>query len=116
LCEQMSSTMGGVPVIALVYILGIAACVYHFANGLWGFCFSWGITISKRSQQMAAWVFGVVGALVFFLGANTIIHFATGRGLLEERLWGGGENSGTRTCYDIREEALKSQAAQSANH
>lgn len=115
LCEQMSSTMGGVPVMSLVYILGIAACVYHFANGLWGFCFSWGITVSKRSQQMAAWVFGIVGAIVFFLGANTIIHFATGKGIFEERIVGDAEHPTTRTCYDIREEKLKSQAVQSAN-
>lgn len=115
LCEQMSSTQAGVPVIALVYILGIAACVYHFANGLWGFCFSWGITVSKRSQQMAAWVFGILGAAVFFLGANTIIHFATGKGILQEHFMHTEEGSGSRTCNDIREEALKARNAQATN-
>lgn len=78
LSANLSSTWHGVPVVALVYILGIAASVFHFANGLWGFCFSWGVTVSRRSQRMAATVFGIVGLLIFLLGANTAIYFATG--------------------------------------
>jgi succinate dehydrogenase/fumarate reductase cytochrome b subunit len=113
LCEQMSSTTAGIPIIALVYILGIAACTFHFANGLWGFCFSWGITISRRSQQMAAWVFGILGVLVFFLGANTTIYFATGSSI-QDMLFGRGETTGTRSCLDITAEASKPQTAQSA--
>src|SRR5262245_35749128 len=78
LCVNRRSTVGPVPVVALVYIIGIAASVFHFANGLWGFCFSWGITVSRRAQQAAATVFGIVGLIVFLLGANTAIYFATG--------------------------------------
>lgn len=115
LCETMSSPFGNFPLIAFVYILGIAACTYHFANGLWGFCFSWGITVSKRSQQMAAWIFGLAGAAIFCLGANTIIHFATGEGVLEKQLHGSSEHAGSRTCHDIREEKLKAAAAQATN-
>lgn len=78
LCATLSDTRHGVPWWALLYVVGIAASVFHFANGLWGFCFSWGITVSRRSQRMAATVFGVVGLAVFFLGLNTVVHFATG--------------------------------------
>ncbi len=78
LAKNMSSTVGPVPVVAIVYILGIAACAFHLANGLWGFCFSWGITVSRRSQQMAATVFGILGLVIFVLGANTAVYFATG--------------------------------------
>jgi len=78
LCASMSSTTKGVPLFALWYVLGITASVFHFANGLWGFCFSWGITVSRRSQRMAATVFGLVGLAVWFLGANTAVYFATG--------------------------------------
>jgi succinate dehydrogenase/fumarate reductase cytochrome b subunit (b558 family) len=82
LSKNLSHTVGvggvGIPAIALIYILGIAAAVFHFANGLWGFCFSWGITVSRRSQQAAATVFGLAGLALFFLGANTTIYFATG--------------------------------------
>jgi len=100
LCANMSSTIGGVPVVALIYVLGIAASVFHFSNGLWGFCFSWGITISRRAQQMAATAFGILGLLIFLLGANTAIYFATGaRVTLPDWLVSG--KNGARTCADL---------------
>jgi succinate dehydrogenase / fumarate reductase cytochrome b subunit len=102
LCAHMSSTIGPVPVYALAYILGIAACVFHFANGLWGFCFSWGITVSRRTQQIAATAFGLLGIFVFLLGANTAIYFATGaRVALPAPIFGAAHKTGARTCADI---------------
>lgn len=98
LCANLASTVGGVPVIALVYILGIAACVFHFANGLWAFCFSWGITISRRAQMMSATAFGVVGLVVFLLGANTAIYFATGAAF--PRMFSSTDAT-ARTCADV---------------
>jgi succinate dehydrogenase/fumarate reductase cytochrome b subunit (b558 family) len=97
LCANMSSTMGSVPVVALIYVVGIAACVFHFANGLWGFCFSWGIVVSRRSQRMAAAAFGVLGLVVLLLGELTAIYFATGWRLPLL----GSAASGSRTCADI---------------
>jgi len=110
LCSNMASTVGGVPVVALVYILGIAACTFHFANGLWGFCFSWGITVSRRSQQLAAVVFSVVGVAVFVLGANTAIYFATGS-RFPAVLLSSESAAGARTCADVPLPARPSSAA-----
>lgn len=105
LCANMSSTIGPVPVVALIYILGIAACVFHFANGLWGFCFSWGFTVSRRAQQLSATAFGLVGLVVFLLGANTAIYFATGSRFpdaIKEKILGASETHGNaRTCADV---------------
>ncbi|AUX27078.1 succinate dehydrogenase [Sorangium cellulosum] len=108
LCANMASTVGGVPVIALVYLFGIAASVFHFANGLWGFCFSWGITVSRRAQRMAAVAFGVVGLLVFLLGANTVIYFATGAALPGTA---SAAADGARTCADLPLPATARRAA-----
>jgi succinate dehydrogenase/fumarate reductase cytochrome b subunit len=93
LCANMSSFVKGVPVVALVYLIGIAAAVFHFANGLWGFCFSWGITVSRRSQRLGAAVFSLVGIAVFLMGANTAIYFATG-----SRFALFGASGAARTC------------------
>lgn len=102
LCANMSSTVKGVPIVALVYLLGIAASVFHFANGLWGFCFSWGITVSRRAQRGAAGVFGLVGLALFLLGANTAIYFATGsRIALPFAPASGPEKGSARSCVDI---------------
>lgn len=78
LASNLSSTWKGVPLRALFYVVGIGASVFHFANGLWGFCFSWGVTISRRSQRLSAVAFGIFGFILFLLGANTAIYFATG--------------------------------------
>jgi len=109
LCANMSATVGPVPVIGLLYVLGIAACAFHFANGLWGFCFSWGVTVSRRSQQMAAAVCGVLGLAIFLLGANTAIYFATGSSV-QDMIFGKKEGSGARTCTEILGPAKSSPA------
>lgn len=102
LCGKMSATRFGLPLMALWYLFGIGACVFHFANGLFGFCFSWGITVSRRSQRMAAWVFGLVGVVLFFIGANTAIYFATGEdvpGMLMRAV--GHEKPVKQSCKDV---------------
>lgn len=106
LCANMSATVKGVPVVGLLYVLGIAACAFHFANGLWGFCFSWGVTVSRRAQQMAATVFGLLGVAIFLLGANTAIYFATGQSV-QDMIFGRKTDSGARTCVDILQQAPK---------
>lgn len=107
LCENLSSVKYGVPWLAIAYVVGIAASVFHFANGLWGFCFSWGVTVSRRSQRMAASVFGVVGLAVFFLGLNTVVHFATGEsltGMTHRALLGRGEPA-PNACEQFKTES-----------
>ncbi len=95
LCQNMSYAIGPVPIVGLVYAIGVMACVFHFANGLWGFCFSWGITVTRRSQQLAATVFGILGVVVLLLGLSTVAFFATGS---KFNLFGG---SAKRTCIDV---------------
>ena len=75
---HLSSTYGGFPVLATVYLAGLAASVVHFANGLFTFSFSWGICVTRRSQRLFAAAFGVLGVLVFVMGAQTVLYFATG--------------------------------------
>ncbi len=98
LCADLSATRYDVPWVALGYILGIAASVFHFANGLWGFCTSWGITVSRRSQRTSALVFGVAGLLLFLLGANTAIYFATGSRFAPLGVREGTQASLAKTC------------------
>ena len=56
------------------YIVGLFAVCFHFANGLWGFCISWGITIGPKSQRNSGIIFGLVGLSVFAVGVNSLIH------------------------------------------
>lgn len=78
LSADLSSTIWGVPAVALIYVVGIAAVAFHLANGLWGFFCSWGITVSRRSQRLSAALLGIFGIVLFALGANITLYFATG--------------------------------------
>jgi succinate dehydrogenase/fumarate reductase cytochrome b subunit (b558 family) len=78
LAEHLSSTTAGVPVIAIVYLVGIAASTFHFANGLSTFAFGWGLCVSRRSQRLFGAFAAVGGIVVFLMGADTALFFATG--------------------------------------
>ena len=64
--------------LAVVYLVGIAASVVHFANGLFTFSFSWGICLTRRSQRLFATAFAILGVVVFVMGTQTTLYFATG--------------------------------------
>ena len=58
------------------YVVGLLATVYHFANGLWGFCITWGITVGKKSQDLVTYL-GIAVFLVFsYIGIATINELA----------------------------------------
>jgi succinate dehydrogenase/fumarate reductase cytochrome b subunit (b558 family) len=102
LCENLSSTTGaGIPLVAIAYLCGVGAAAYHFANGLYGFCFSWGITGSRQATRLASAVFGVLGIVLFVLGANTVLYFATGSRLDFSLEQGSGYASSAKvTCRE----------------
>lgn len=54
--ELLQSYFTGNPIVAILYILGMFAAIFHFCNGITTFCMTWGITKGPRSQN-------VVGAL-----------------------------------------------------
>ncbi|MBN1610234.1 MAG: hypothetical protein JW940_26640, partial [Polyangiaceae bacterium] len=78
MCAELSRTSGGVPWVAIFYLIGLAAIVFHLSNGLHGFCFSWGITTTRRAARSAAGLFGALGVLLYVVAASTVIYFATG--------------------------------------
>ncbi|MFN7251597.1 MAG: succinate dehydrogenase cytochrome b558 subunit [Anaerobacillus sp.] len=63
------------PYILAFYLVGIVATTFHFANGLWSFFVSWGITITPRSQLISTYfTLGVFVALTF-VGVRAILAF-----------------------------------------
>lgn len=57
------------PASLIFFVVGVYCCLYHFVNGIWTFCITWGITLTPRSQQITSWIclaIFVVGA--FFIG------------------------------------------------
>lgn len=62
------------PRIFVFYIVGLAAVMFHFANGLWGFLISWGITIGPRARTISGVICGLTGLVLFITGLNALIH------------------------------------------
>ncbi|HEX8070763.1 MAG TPA: succinate dehydrogenase cytochrome b558 subunit [Pyrinomonadaceae bacterium] len=70
------------PIIFAVYVVGIAATVWHFANGLWLFAVDWGIVIGERAQRTMGYACIAFGVLLLAVGINAAIAFIRPGGLL----------------------------------
>ncbi len=57
------------------YIVGIVCAVFHFANGLWSFCVSWGITVTPRSQQISTYITMGIFVVLSIIGVRSILAF-----------------------------------------
>ncbi|CAM4406541.1 MAG: succinate dehydrogenase cytochrome b558 subunit [Paenibacillus macerans] len=90
--EELGGVMHSIvtqPVFFLLYLISVVAASFHFANGLWSFMVSWGITVGPRAQRVSSYIcMGLfvivalmfVGSLFAFRGAE---FQAEGTALLE---------------------------------
>lgn len=58
--------------IPMVYAVGVLACVYHLANGIWTAGITWGIWISPRAQRGASWACAGFGVLLAAIGLGAL--------------------------------------------
>ena len=58
------------------YMVGLAAVMFHFANGLWGFFISWGITVGPKAQKISGVLCTLTGFALFMAGFNALVHLA----------------------------------------
>jgi succinate dehydrogenase / fumarate reductase cytochrome b subunit len=68
--------------IFIVYIIGIVATVWHFANGIWLFLVDWGITIGERAQRLTGYACIGFGVVLLLVGVNAAVAFIRQGGLL----------------------------------
>jgi succinate dehydrogenase/fumarate reductase cytochrome b subunit (b558 family) len=78
LVRLMSATQFGVPWYAALYVLGVAATVFHFANGLSTFCITWGLATSPSARSRVTWAASTFGLVLFLLGSSSVVSLATG--------------------------------------
>ncbi len=69
--EEFGGWMG-----RIIYLIGILSATFHFGNGLWGFCVSWGILVGPKAQRNAAVAFALVGMVLTVLGVATVWEFS----------------------------------------
>ncbi|MFC7371299.1 succinate dehydrogenase cytochrome b558 subunit [Fictibacillus iocasae] len=63
------------PFMIAFYLLGVLSTVFHFANGLWSFFVSWGLTVSPRSQRISTFVTLGVFIALSIVSVRTIFAF-----------------------------------------
>jgi succinate dehydrogenase / fumarate reductase cytochrome b subunit len=63
------------PAVFFLYLVGTVAAIYHFANGLFTFCITWGVTVGPKSQRIAGIVSSVAFLAIVALGINALIAF-----------------------------------------
>ena len=60
-------------VIPLLYLIGVGACVFHLANGIWTMGITWGVWTSPKAQDRAGWVTLVFGIGLMIVGSSAIV-------------------------------------------
>ncbi len=66
--RDIAAHMAHHPPTTIVYALGILAVAYHLANGIWSFCFGWGITVSRSSQAWMEKVLIILFVIFLLIG------------------------------------------------
>ena len=64
-------------IVALGYFIGITACVFHFANGVWTAAISWGLTVTAQAQRRWGYVCTALGVALMAAAWGSLFGFAT---------------------------------------
>jgi len=77
------------PFFFILYLIGVLSAAFHFANGLWSFMVSWGITVGPRAQRVSSYICMTLFVIVSVLFTWSLFAFrdvefqADGTALLE---------------------------------
>lgn len=64
------------PVSLAFYIIGIVGSIFHFANGVWTFLITWGITVSPKSQKIFQYITLGLFVVLSIIGVRAILAFS----------------------------------------
>lgn len=62
------------PKVFWFYVAGLASVIFHFANGVWGFLISWGITVGAKAQRASGILCILIGLTLFYVGMDALVH------------------------------------------
>jgi succinate dehydrogenase / fumarate reductase cytochrome b subunit len=74
--STLGESMRGVT-IPVLYGIGILACVFHLANGLWTMGITWGLWTSDTSQRRANWLCTFAGLALAVVGLAALAGAVT---------------------------------------
>jgi succinate dehydrogenase / fumarate reductase cytochrome b subunit len=80
--EAMRASM---PLVPILYAIGVLSCVFHLANGIWTFGITWGIWVTPAAQRWATAACLVFGIGLSVVGLSALGGFAFGVNVQEAR-------------------------------
>jgi len=72
--EMMQENLAN-PFMFAFYVVGVISTIFHFSNGLWSFCVSWGITVSPKSQRISTYVTIGIFIALSIVGVRALFAF-----------------------------------------
>ena len=60
-------------IVPLFYAIGVLACVFHLANGIWTMGITWGVWVSAAAQTRASWACLVFGVALSGVGLSALV-------------------------------------------
>ena len=72
---QMMENILSNPFMFWFYVVGVISTIFHFSNGLWSFCVSWGISVSPRSQVITTYITIGIFILLSIVGIRALTAF-----------------------------------------
>lgn len=72
---QMMENILANPLMFWFYVIGVISTIFHFANGLWSFMVSWGITVTPRSQVISTYITIGVFVALSIVGIRALLAF-----------------------------------------
>lgn len=58
-----------------LYVVSVVAVSFHFANGMWSFLVSWGITVGPRAQRVSTYIWMGVFVLMSVMFILSLVAF-----------------------------------------
>lgn len=58
-----------------IYVIGLMASIFHFCNGIWSFCISWGIAVGVTAQRRIGYAATALGLLLMTWGGMSLYAF-----------------------------------------
>jgi len=77
--QSFQGGLMGLPTAAwvVIYLIGLAAAIFHFCNGIVTFCITWGIIIGDASRRRLSCAAGVLGLLLLVWGVLAVYALGT---------------------------------------
>lgn len=86
------------PFVAAFYLVGLLACVFHFANGLWTMGITWGVWISQAAQERALKACMTFGVLLSIVGVAALYG-----------MWKNGRDEMLQRAIDVENRMYESR-------